>query len=69
MIFNKTLRQEVLTNLTTLKPIFTNLLENGTTSNYKISKNEAKAINNLYAIANEASPAALQTKMEKIAKK
>lgn len=69
MIFNKTLRQEVLTNLTALKPIFTNLLENGTTSNYKISKNEAKAINNLYAIANEASPAALQTKMEKIAKK
>ncbi|NRG30108.1 peptidase S8, partial [Bacillus circulans] len=50
MIFNKQLRQDVLTNLNTLKPIFANLLDNGTSSTYKIGKNEAKAINNLYEI-------------------
>lgn len=69
MIFNKQLRQDVLTNLNTLKPIFANLLDNGTSSTYKIGKNEAKAINNLYEIALEASPTALQTKISTLANK
>ncbi|MEZ2719743.1 S8 family peptidase [Niallia circulans] len=69
MIFNKQLRQDVLTNLKTLKPIFANLLDNGTSSTYKIGKNEAKAINNLYEIALEASPTALQTKISTLANK
>ncbi|PAD86010.1 hypothetical protein CHH55_20090 [Niallia circulans] len=69
MIFNKQLRQDVLTNLKALKPIFTNLLDNGTSSTYKIGKNEAKAINNLYEITLEASPTALQTKISSLANK
>ncbi|HWJ78571.1 MAG TPA: Ig-like domain-containing protein [Niallia sp.] len=69
MVFNKELREDILSDLRKLKPIFESILEDGTSSSYKITKDESHAINRLYEYAINASPTLLQDNIKLIANK
>jgi len=66
MVFDKKLRTNTLADLRQLKPIFAELLNNGTTSTYTFTEKDVKAINRLYESASAASPKALKEQIKKI---
>ncbi|GKU84775.1 Ig-like domain-containing protein [Niallia sp. NCCP-28] len=69
MVFDKELRSNTLADLRQLKPIFAELLNNGTTSTYTFTNKDVKAINRLYESALAASPKTLKEQIQKIEKK
>ncbi|PKG23285.1 S8 family peptidase [Niallia nealsonii] len=66
MVFDKELRTNTLADLRQLKPIFTELLNNGTNSTYTFTSKDVKAINRLYESALAASPKTLKEQIQKI---
>nr|WP_273848123.1 Ig-like domain-containing protein [Halalkalibacter alkalisediminis] len=65
MTFHKDIREMVYQDLVTLKPIFNEVIENGSDSSYKLKKQEQESINRLYQLAIDAVPYSLQTEMKK----
>ncbi|OIU67696.1 S8 family peptidase [Rossellomorea aquimaris] len=65
ILFNKKAREEVYTNLDTLKNLLSDTADNGKYSSYTISPSEQKAIQSLHMLAYEAVPAVLQKQMGK----
>ncbi|XXM72899.1 S8 family serine peptidase [Lysinibacillus sphaericus] len=65
ILFNKKAREEVYTNLDTLKNLLSETADNGKYSSYTISPSEQKAVQSLYKLAYEAVPAAIQKQMDK----
>jgi cell wall-associated protease len=68
MVFSKTLRDNVYNDLMQLKGLFTNVAINGSSSTYKITQEDQKSINNLYATALESVPNFLKDEIEKTGK-
>jgi cell wall-associated protease len=66
MTFNKDIRETVYQDLVTLKPIFNEVIENGSDSSYKLRKQEHESINRLYQLAIDAVPHSLHAEMKKI---
>ncbi|MFJ8263825.1 S8 family serine peptidase [Rummeliibacillus sp. NPDC094406] len=69
LAFNKNMQEDIYDNLVVLQPLINDLNINGASSSRVISKSEAKAINALYKIANDAVPTKLKTEMESLSKK
>ncbi|QWC22611.1 S8 family peptidase [Bacillus haikouensis] len=65
ILFNKKAREEVYTNLDTLKNLLSDTADNGKYSSYTISPSEQKAIQSLHKLAYDAVPAAIQKQMDK----
>ncbi|MED3964076.1 S8 family peptidase [Niallia taxi] len=65
IIFDDQLRSDVLKNLRQLKPIYTELLKNGTSSTYTFTSADVKAINSLYKYTYDAAPEALKEQIKK----
>ncbi|MHA7139658.1 cell wall-binding repeat-containing protein [Rossellomorea arthrocnemi] len=68
MVFSKTLRDSVYRDLVQLKDLFADVAANGSASSYKITKEDQKAINNLYNSALESTPEFIQEKIENTGK-
>jgi cell wall-associated protease len=68
MVFSKTLRDSVYRDLVQLKDLFADVAANGSASSYKITKEDQKAINNLYKNALESTPEFIQEKIENTGK-
>lgn len=69
MAFNKDVKQDLYNDLVTIQPLVTELNKNGGSSSAVISKEEAKAIDELFQIVNGAVPSKLKTQMDSLAKK
>jgi len=69
MIFNKQIRDEVYSDLVTLKGLFADTAKNGEYSSYTISSKEQEAINSLYTIAHDSVPSPLKKQLEEATKK
>jgi cell wall-associated protease len=68
MVFSKTLRDSVYRDLVQLKDLFADVAAKGSESSYKITKEDQKAINNLYNSALESTPEFIQEKIENTGK-
>lgn len=66
MVFDKELRTSTLADLRQLKPIFAELLTNGTNSTYTFTSKDVKAINSLYESVLAVSPKVLKDEVKKI---
>ncbi|WP_445506185.1 S8 family serine peptidase [Niallia sp. 03190] len=66
MVWDKTLRENILNDLRQLKPIYKELINNGTSSTYTFTNADVVAINNLYKYTLDAVPAVLKDQIEKI---
>ncbi|MDL0437633.1 Ig-like domain-containing protein [Niallia sp. SS-2023] len=65
IVFDEGMRSDVLKNLRQLKPIYTELLKNGTSSTYTFTSADVKAINSLYKYAYDAAPETLKEQLKK----
>ncbi|TDL31326.1 peptidase S8 [Jeotgalibacillus sp. S-D1] len=68
MIFSKSLRDNVYNDLVQLKSLFADIAAKGSSSSYKVTKEDQKAINNLYAAAKDSVPEFLKQQIEKTGK-
>ncbi|MFT8321168.1 MAG: Ig-like domain-containing protein [Bacillus sp. (in: firmicutes)] len=66
MVWNKELRNNVLKDLRQLKPIFKELITNGTNSTYTFTAADVSAIANLYQYTMDAAPIFLQEQIKSI---
>ncbi|MCA1061443.1 cell wall-binding repeat-containing protein [Rossellomorea aquimaris] len=64
MVFSKTLRDSVYQDLVQLKGLFADVAANGSSSSYKITKDDQQAINDLYTNALDSTPVFLQEQIE-----
>ncbi|BCB05804.1 hypothetical protein KH172YL63_39370 [Bacillus sp. KH172YL63] len=64
MVFSKDLRNSVYNDLVQLKGLFADVAANGSSSSYKITKEDQRAINDLYESALASTPDFLQEKIE-----
>ncbi|MGP1906990.1 cell wall-binding repeat-containing protein [Metabacillus sp. JX24] len=65
MVFSKTIRDQVYQDLVQLKALFADVAENGSSSTYKVTKDDQDAINRLYTTALDSVPSFLQESMKK----
>ncbi|KIL51162.1 cell wall-binding repeat-containing protein [Jeotgalibacillus campisalis] len=65
MVLSKTTREDVFNYLVKLKPLFKDTAENGSSSTYKITKEDQEAINGLYSIALDSVPEFLKGDIQK----
>ncbi|UXH43348.1 cell wall-binding repeat-containing protein [Rossellomorea vietnamensis] len=68
MVFSKGLRDDVYRDLVQLKDLFADVATNGSASSYTITKEDQKAINDLYNHALESTPDFIQEKIASTAK-
>lgn len=68
MIFSKSLRDQVYQDLVQLKSLFADAAKKGSSSTYKITSKDQKAINRLYSFALDTVPASLKEQIEKTGK-
>jgi cell wall-associated protease len=64
MVFSKALRDDVYRDLVQLKDLFADVATNGSASSYTITKEDQKAINDLYNHALDSTPEFIQEKIE-----
>ncbi|WRP06373.1 Ig-like domain-containing protein [Rossellomorea aquimaris] len=64
MIFSKQIRDEVYSDLVTLKGLLADTAKNEEYSSYTISSKEQEAINSLYTIAHDSVPSPLKKQLE-----
>ncbi|MBD1383405.1 peptidase S8 [Metabacillus arenae] len=69
LIVSKEDRNSVYKNLVTLKPLFEDVAENGTSSSHTISEKEQQAINNLYDVTIKSVPGFIKDEVEKLDEK
>ena len=68
MVFSKTLRDDVYHDLVQLKDLFADVAVKGTSSSYRITKEDQQAMNNLYNNAIDSTPVFVQEKIEEYGK-
>ncbi|OXS54353.1 cell wall-associated protease [Bacillus sp. V-88] len=69
MVFSKELRDDVYRDLVQLKDLFADVATNGSASSYTITKEDQKAINDLYNHALDSTPEFIKEKIESTGKK
>ncbi|MFS0645984.1 Ig-like domain-containing protein [Siminovitchia sp. 179-K 8D1 HS] len=68
MVFNQNIRETVYKQLIQLKPMFKDIAEKGENSNYRITKGNQEAINELYGIVLQHVPNSFRSEIEQIGK-
>lgn len=68
MVVDKKIKDRVYNDLVKLKPIFSELVEKGDSSNYRLTKEDQIAIKDLYDMIIQNVPGWLRVEIEKIAK-
>ncbi|MGD6793213.1 cell wall-binding repeat-containing protein [Metabacillus indicus] len=65
MVFSKTIRDQVYQDLVQLKGLFADVAEKGSSSTYKVTKEDQDSINRLYSTALDSVPSFLQDSIKK----